>query len=114
MPLYEIRNYHYDPAKFDAYKRWAVTEAIPFLKDNLDVVGFWMDSGDAPEFSGSAPMDLPLGCANVTWIIRWDSMQARAEGRVRVFQSEGWRKIWANHPDANGYLQMEVRFAEGF
>ena len=28
----EIRQYHYDPGKFDAYKVWALKEAIPFLK----------------------------------------------------------------------------------
>ena len=56
-------------------------------------------------------MNLNLGSANVTWIIRWDSMEARARLWKEVFDAEGWQRIWANHPDANGYLQMEVRFA---
>ena len=30
-----------------------------------------------------------------------------------VFEGEGWQDIWSRHPDANGYLQMEARFAEG-
>lgn len=110
--MVEIRSYHYDPAKFEAYKVWAVEEAVPFLKANLDIIGFWMDNGTPPEVSGASPMDLPLGSANITWIIGWDSIQARAEGHQRVFQSEGWQDIWSRHPDANGYLQMEARFAD--
>ena len=108
----EIRSYHYDPDKFDAYRQWALDEAVPFLKANLDVVGFWLDNGETPEMTGRDPMTLKHGSANVTWIIRWDSMTARNEGHRSVFQGEGWREIWSRHPDPAGYLQMEARFAE--
>ena len=43
--MFEIRCYHYLPEKFEAYKKWAIDEAVPFLKENLDVVGFWIDNG---------------------------------------------------------------------
>ena len=108
----EIRNYHYDPEKFAAYREWALSEAVPYLKANLNVVGFWLDSGEPAEIDGTSPMDLPLGSANVTWIIRWKDMRDRAEGHARVFQGEGWQDIFSRHPDANGYLQLEARFAE--
>ncbi len=108
----EIRNYHYDPAKFEPYRQWAVDEAIPFLKENLDVVGFWLSNGDEPEISGSDPMSPALGPANVTWIINWASREARQEGFQRVFGGEGWRRVWANHPDPDGYRQIEARFME--
>ena len=110
--IYEIRNYHYNPEKFAIYREWALSEAVPFLKENLDVVGFWLDSGDPPEIGGESPMDLPLGSANVTWIIRWKDMEDRAKGHARVFQSKGWQDIWSRHPDSDGYLQMEAKFAE--
>ena len=110
--MVEIRSYHYDPEKFEAYKQWAVDEAVPFLKENLNIIGFWLDNGMAPELSGSSPMDMPLGSANITWIIGWKDAEDRAEGHRRVFQGEGWQAIWSRHPDANGYLQMEARFAE--
>ena len=108
----EIRNYHYDPAKFEAYREWALADAVPFLKANLDLVGFWIDNGDEPEITGREPMKLELGSANVTWMIRWESMAKRIEGHKKVFQGEGWREVWAKHPDPNGYLQLEARFAE--
>ena len=109
--MFEIRNYHYDPSKFEAYKAWAINEAIPFLRANLDIVGFWMDNVETPEVRGADPMNLKLGSANVTWIIRWDSMEARNQFQQEVFDGEDWQEIWANHPDPNGYQQMEARFA---
>ena len=57
----EIRNYHYDPDKFEAYRNWAVDEAVPFLKANLDLVGFWLDNGEKPEIDGRDPMSLKHG-----------------------------------------------------
>jgi len=110
--MFEIRNYHYDPAVFDRYKTWAKTEAVPYLREHLDLVGFWMDNGEASELKGSDPVSHKHGAANITWIIRWDSMDARNEGHQRVFKSPGWKDIWSRHPDANGYLQMEAKFAE--
>ena len=38
--IYEFRNYHYEPSKFDAYRRWATNHALPYLREKLDVVGF--------------------------------------------------------------------------
>lgn len=110
--MVEIRSYHYDPEKFDAYKQWALDEAVPFLKANLDIVGFWLDNGAPPEISGGKPMAMPIGTANVTWIIRWDHMDARSAGHKAVFGGAGWQDIWSRHPDADGYLQMEARFAD--
>ena len=112
--MYEIRNYHFDPSQFDAYKSWVIEQALPFIKANMDLVGFWMDNVDPPEVRGSNPMDLSLGSANVTWIIRWETMDARNRFHKEVFGAEDWQRIWANHPDPNGYLQMEARFTDGF
>ena len=110
--MFEIRNYHYAPDKFEAYRQWALKEAAPFLKANLDVVGFWLDNGEAPEITGGDPMSPKHGSANVTWIIRWDSMDARKAGHKTVFGGEGWKEVWSKHPDPNGYLQIEAKFAE--
>tara|TARA_A100001037_G_C15138001_1_gene632121 strand:- start:1532 stop:1870 length:339 start_codon:yes stop_codon:yes gene_type:complete len=110
--MVEIRSYHYNPEKFEAYKNWAINEAVPYLKANLDIVGFWIDNGDSPEISGSQPADQPIGSANITWIIRWDDMESRNSGHKKIFEGSGWGEIWSRHPDAKGYLQMEARFAD--
>ena len=110
--LFEIHNYHYDPSKFDAYKQWAREEAVPFLKANLDIVGCWFDVGKTPEYWGADTTPSQHGAANATWIIRWESLEQRNREHSAVYESEGWREIWAKHPDQNGYLHCEITFAE--
>ncbi|NND69706.1 MAG: hypothetical protein HKN19_19100 [Halioglobus sp.] len=112
--VYEIRNYHYDPAQLGAYKQWAINSAIPFFKEHMDVVGFWMGNEHPPKISGTRPMQLELGSANITWIIRWDNMEARTAFHKDVFGGEQWQAIWAKHPDPAGYFQSEARFTAGY
>jgi len=83
----EIRDYTIDPAWFAAYKVWASEEAAPWLKANLPVIDFWMDADKDAEVSGSDPVVSRHGQANVCWILSW-----------------------ANHPNADSYLQMNARF----
>jgi hypothetical protein len=68
-----------------------------------------MDNGDKPELKRSDLTPHKHDPANITWIVRWDLRNA---GHANVFSSKQWKDIWANHPDANSYLQMEVKFAE--
>ena len=109
--MFEIRNYHYNPALFEPYKRWAASEAIPYLRRNLDVVGFWYSTNDPPELSGE-PLDR-LGSANVTWIIRWKDLAQRNEVLPRVLSSPEWEDIFSRNPGGlDGYLRIEAKFAE--
>ena len=110
--MFEIRCYHYLPEKFEAYKKWAFDEAVPFLKENLDVVGFWVDNGFTPEITGEDPAEHKHGVANITWILKWKSESDRATGMKEVLGGSEWKDIWSRHPDSKGYLQMEARFAE--
>ena len=109
--IYEIRDYHYRPDIFDAYRAWAEA-AVPVLRAKMDVLGFWIDSGVAPEITGSHPVDSPIGSANITWIIRWESKAARDAGLTAAIESPEWKAVWAQHPDPDGYLQMSARFME--
>ena len=107
--IYEIRDYHYRPDIFDAYRAWA-EQAVPVLRSKMDVMGFWIDAGSPPEITGARPFDSPIGSANVTWIIRWDSKEARDAGFKAAIESDEWKAVWRRHPDPNGYLQMSARF----
>jgi hypothetical protein len=109
--IYEVRDYHYRKDLFEAYKAWG-EEAVPVLRSKLDLVGFWVDSGEAPEIAGSAPMDPALGQANITWIIRWESKEQRDRVMAEVFSSKEWLDVWAKHPDQDGYEQILGRFME--
>lgn len=108
----EIRSYHYAPDLFEECKVWAIDHAVPYLRQHLNLVGFWLDAGVEPELGGEHPADMPLGAANVTWIIRWESMDVRAEQLASVFGTKEFEQIFARIPDPKGYLQMESRFTQ--
>lgn len=110
--LHEIRDYTIEPEWFDAYARWAREVAVPWLTEHLDVVGFWMDSGIPADVAGSAPVVSPNGQPNVTWILRWSDKQARDAGFATAFGSDGWKAVWAQHPNPDAYLHMNARFME--
>lgn len=107
--LYEIRNYHFKPERFEEYKAWAKDQALPFLSRELDLVGFW--AGDDNEVTGAA-MD-ELGSANITWIIRWPDRKTRDEQMATVFTGPEWEKIFEGVPGGlPSYLRMEAKFTE--
>jgi len=108
--IFEIRNYHFDPARLDDYRVWATDLAVPHLKAELDVVGFWISTADEPEITG-APHD-DLGTANVTWILRWEDLKTRSETMERVFSSDRWKEIFAQVPGGRAsYRRTESKFA---
>lgn len=109
--LYEIRNYHIRPQSLEAYRHWARTLAVPHLAKVLDLVGFWVASGEASQITGAAMDD--LGSANVTWILRWRDMAQRDEALARIFGGEAWAPVFAQLPGGlDNYLRMESKFAE--
>ena len=110
--IVEIRDYTIDPEWFDAYKDWANRLAAPWLRHNLDVIDFWMDCGMEAEVAGSSPSVSANGQANVCWIIRWDSKADRDERFGKIMESDGWRAVWAEHPNPNAYVQTNVRFMQ--
>ncbi|WP_419946748.1 hypothetical protein [Candidatus Poriferisodalis sp.] len=108
--IVEVRDYTIDPEWFEAYKEWATEHAAPWLRDNLDVIDFWVDDGHEPEVAGSDPQVSPHGQPNVCWIIRWASRDARDEGFRATLGSQEWQDVWAKHPNPNAYLHLNVRF----
>ena len=108
--IYEVRDYHIRPDIYEAYKAWG-EEAVPILRELFDVVGFWIEAGEAhPEISGSDPIGAPIGEANVTWIIRWPDKATRDREIQKAFASDAWKDVWSRHPDPEGYLQSSSRF----
>lgn len=109
--FYEIRNYHFNPELLDAYKTWARTEALPYMSGQLDLVGFWANTDAAPEVGGET-LD-PLGSANLTWIIRWESAAARDETWAHIKADPAWQAIFSRVPGGTAsYLRVEAKFAE--
>jgi hypothetical protein len=108
--IVEIRDYTIDPEWFEAYRDWADELAAPWLKANLDVIDFWVDRGIESEVAGSAPEVPKHGQPNVCWIIRWPSKAVRDEQFGKIMGADGWKEVWAKHPNPDAYLQTTVRF----
>ena len=108
-PIFEIRDYHYRSDRMGEYREWAAG-AAEVLAKRLDVLGFWVDVGIPARIMGSEPIDLPYGSANVTWMIRWDSMEQREAEWEALWDDEEWSAKWEEHPGFEGYLKMSIRF----
>ena len=108
--IVEIRDYTFEAETFAAYKVWADELAVPWLKANLDVIDFWIDCGIDAEVSGSNPQVSDNGQPNITWIIRWDSIEDRQARFAKTMASPEWQAIWAKHPNGHGYQHMNARF----
>ena len=109
--IYEIRNYYFEPTRFDAYKVWAKNEAMAYLKRHLNVLGFWANTDMKPEINGRGMDD--LGSANITWIIGWNDISQRKATLDRVFASPEWQAIFKNVPGGiASYLRTECKFTE--
>ena len=109
--LFEIRDYHYD-GDLGPYRLWW-EEGLPLLRaKGFDVVGLWYDSGIEPGIGGEDPMDLRLGSANVTWIIRWTGYDERVSTWDSLREDSDWLELADRHPGWANYLHMSVRFME--
>ena len=109
--IYEIRNYYFEPSRFDEYRSWAKHKAMAYLKRHLNVLGFWANTDLKPEVNGRE-MDA-LGSANITWIIGWNDISQRKATLDRVFASPEWREIFKDVPGGIGsYLRTECKFTE--
>jgi hypothetical protein len=106
--LFEFRDYHYD-GDLDEYRRWW-EEALPLMRQRFDIVGVWTDDGEPPRIAGATPMALPLGSANVTWVIRWDDMADREQAWNAMADDAEWQALADRHPGFENYLHMSARF----
>lgn len=111
MGLIEVRDYHYDRARIDEYRKWAA-QAGPWLRDRFDMSGFWIDSGQEGQLFGADPQPSPLGPANVTWILRWADRADRDAAWEELWENPEWNELWSLHPGFEGYQQLSVRFLD--
>lgn len=109
--LIEVRDYHYERDRLDAYRDWAATAGL-WLRDRWDVDGFWVDAGQEGELFGADPVPSPHGPANVTWVIRWGSRAERDAAWEALWDDADWQALWDQHPGFEGYRQLSVRFLE--
>ena len=77
----------------------------------MDVVGFWVNTGEPAEVVGE-PRDA-LGPSNVTWIIRWRDLGQREQDWAAALAAPEWEEIFSRVPGGPAsYLRLESKYAE--
>lgn len=113
--LFEIRCYYFEPTRFEEYKIWLEKQAWSYFASKMDIVGFWLDNGMAPEYGGSLPQDKDIRPANITWIIRWQNREQRDKVWKEVWSDSECQAIFSTVPGGTeSYLRTEARFATEF
>jgi hypothetical protein len=111
--IFEIRNYYYDPNSLEAYQQWGSNEDVKSIMDeHMDIVGFYVDSGEPTIFGGVDPTPSPHGTPTLTYIIRWESMEHRNRGWKELSENPKWKDAWTRHHNPNGYLHTQATFTE--
>jgi hypothetical protein len=110
--MFEIRNYYFEPTRFDEYKEWAAATAVPYLRGKLDILGFWVNNDMDPLYGGSLPRAENMFTANITWIIRWEDRAQRDKTWEEIVSDPEWNAIVDRVPGGRAsYLSTEVKFA---
>ena len=110
--MFEIRSYYFDPTRFDAYKEWAASSALPYLRGKLDILGFWVNNEMAPIYGGSLSRAEEMYTANITWIIRWEDRTQRDKAWEELTSGPEWPAIRDRVPGGPAnWLRTEVKFA---
>ena len=110
--MFAIRSYYFDPTRFDAYKEWAASSALPYLRGKLDILGFWVNNEMDPIYGGSPPRDGDSHTANITWIVRWEDRTQRDKAWEELSSDPDWQAMLDRVPGGRAsYLRTEVKFA---
>ena len=110
--MFEIRNYHFEPTRFDEYKKWAEAGPVAYLRGKMEVVGFWVSNEMAPIYGGSLTQDENVRPANITWIIRWQDRAQRDKVWEELHSDPEWDAILSHVPGGReSYLRTEAKFA---
>lgn len=113
--MFEIRTYHIDPNVFDAFKNWAQNNTVPYVKNKMNVIGYWANNQMEPIHQGALPHDENASQANITWVIHWQDRAERDRVWDEVKADPEWKAIFAKLPGGRGsFLRMETRFATEF
>ncbi len=111
--MIEIRNYHFDPERFDEYKPWAKSLAEPCLRRHMDLIGFWLTNDEPVVRKGPRVPDNMTPPSNITWAIRWDDMAHRERGWAELHADPEWVEAFSTVPGGkDSYFTTQRKFAD--
>ncbi len=97
--VYEIRDYTIDEDWFEAYVYWAENHFMPYGNARIEIIDFWVSTGEEAIVEGTNPIVSPNGQPNVTWVARYKSREERDAFFANLDVDPEWEKVWAKHPN---------------
>ena len=110
--IYEIRDYTIEKRWFRKYVYWAENYFIPYAKDRIDLIDFWVYSDLDAEVSGKNPFKSPNVQPNITWVAKFENMVERNNFYENLDNNPEWDEIWNKHPNPDAYIHKNSRFFE--
>ena len=108
--VYEIRDYTIEEEWFEAYVYWAENHFMPYGNARIEIIDFWVSTGEDAIVEGTNPIVSPNGQPNVTWVARYKSREERDAFFANLDVDPEWEKVWAKHPNPDAYIHSNARF----
>ena len=71
--IYEIRDYTIEEQWFEKYVFWAKNYFMPYAKEKIDIIDFWVYTGLDAEVKGQNPIVSTNGQPNITWVAKYEN-----------------------------------------
>ena len=97
--VYEIRDYTIEEEWFEAYVYWAENHFMPYGSARIEIIDFWVSTGEEAIVEGTNPIVSPNGQPNITWVARYKSREERDAFFANLDVDPEWEKVSAKHPN---------------
>ena len=108
--IYEIRDYTIEPEWFDEYVYWAENHFMPYGNDRIEIIDFWVSTGEEAIVEGTNPIVSPNGQPNITWVAKYNNREERDAFFANLDVDPDWEKVWSKHPNPDAYIHSNARF----
>ena len=108
--IYEIRDYTIEEQWFEKYVFWAKNYFMPYAKEKIDIIDFWVYTGLDAEVKGQNPIVSTNGQPNITWVAKYENKMERDKFFESLETDPEWDKVWSKHPNPDAYIQENARF----
>ena len=103
--IYEIRDYTIEEQWFEKYVFWAKNYFMPYAKEKIDIIDFWVYVGLDAEVEGQNPIVSPNGQPNITWVAKYENKLERDKFFESLETDPEWDKVWSKV-----YIQENLHF----
>ena len=95
---------------FDEYVYWAENHFMPYGSERIEIIDFWVSTGEEAIVEGTNPIVSPNGQPNITWVAKYSNREERDAFFANLDVDPEWEKVWSKHPNPDAYIHSNARF----